>query len=266
MIKLFLAYILLISIQLNASIIAFYNDFSANLASTKSLISDLKKEHTVYVADNAEQFERVFMLHSNIDIAILALQDEPISSTSFPSFSSFVKTGGKVIFADGNRGSSWETLFGFRYSGNTNMDTVLFSNAGFESMLDALTQTLHNPGYVTYAMGLVPQSNVLATFENGDAASLLLNDHIIINGFLLDTDKVYATAVARAAARTPTGSVLLAQVAALNDPSSVSSQNSQAQAGATQVYGVPLEKHLSIMFALLLAFASVLVLYKRRAF
>lgn len=276
MIKYFFLFCIAFFLQLNASVIAFYNDYSINISSETALLSELKKSHKVYVAESVEQFDGLFRLHPEIDIAILALQDQPLTTKSFPNFVTYIRNGGKAIFSDGSRDASWESLFGFHYSGKTNREFITYPNKGFASLLDNTSQTLYNPGYHTYTMGLIPQETTLALFDNGDAASLLLNGKNIINGFLLDTDKPYAAAIARSAtARASSSSILLAQVMVLNNPSIVATQqNTQPDTNTqfdtnnsslSQAVAVPLYSAWYTLFVLMTLSLSVYFLSVRKA-
>lgn len=240
-------------VPLYAANIAFFNDYSANLASVEALKTQISKEHTLYSTKSVSEFEALFTTHPDIDVAILAIQDEEHTVNEFPHLKAFVENGGKVIFTDGIQSDSWEKFFGFAYTGNTNASIVNFTNKNFEALIGEASQQLYNPGYHVFSMGMKAQAVTLAEFSNGDAASLLLNRQVIINGFLLDTDGAVDGRISRARPRATSGSILLAQINFLQDPS----------LAATQTYGVPLDRKGMVFLTLLMLLGSVMMLAYR---
>lgn len=212
--------LLLTSAGAYAATIAFYNDYSKNLTAVSSAVYELKSDHTVYQAESIAAFESLLQ-NEPIDVAILFLQDVPRDARDFPLFSAFVLSGGKVIFADGNRRPSWADLMGFQYSGSTNLTNFAWLDATLTAQTGGTSQTIENPGYITFSMGLEIDERTLGVFDNGDAAVLFLDNHKIINGFLLDTDSLL-NAASRASAEIASGAniatILSAQVAYLLDP------------------------------------------------
>lgn len=245
--------LLLLMAPLQAATIAFFNDYSANLASVEALKTEIRKQHTLYSAESIAAFEALFGMYPDIDVAILAIQDEEHTVNEFPRFKAFVENGGQVIFTDGSRSDSWEKFFGFAYSGNVNASTISFSNENFEALIGETSQKLRNPGYHVFSMGMKSQEVTLAEFPNGNAASLLLNGQVIINGFLLDTDSAVAGTISRALPRASSGSILLAQINFLQDPS----------LAAALAYGVPLDRRGMVLLTLIMLLGAVTMLAYR---
>ncbi len=234
--KFILLIIFLYSLSLNASKIAFLNDYSINIASVKQLKKSLSSVHTLQEAATPEAFDSLFSSENQIDIAILSIQDSKIVSDQLPNFISYVRGGGKVIFSDAQRDSSWQSLFDFAYTGNTNAAQLLFTNAPFASLVNASTQTLQNPGYYVFSMGLkYAHGTVLALFPNGDAASLFLNNQIIINGFLIDT---VSTSASRTFTRSSSSSIILSEIAVLLNPSLINRSTESSSSSSSLVSSV----------------------------
>ncbi len=249
MLRIFLTLVIVV-LPLFSKHILFYNDFCIDQTAVDAIVADLKAAgHDVIVADSAETFER-FLSKSgrykspDIDVAVLALQDRPLGTEAFPNYLAFVRNGAPTLFIDGNRGRSWADFFGFSYTRHTNMDNVTFvESIGIGDL------PLYNPGYHNFSMGLVPQKEVLASFDQDDAAVLFLDGHVIINGFLLDTVKTSRTAPKSADAEprtirtgpTPMGTLLTRQINLLLAPpaqssaasSSSSSSSSSVSSGST---------------------------------
>lgn len=259
---LFLFSLLLLMLPLHAANIAFFNDYSVNLASLKTLKAEIREEHTLYSAKSIAEFEALFSLHPDIDVAILALQDSTHTLDEFPHFKAFVENGGKVIFTDGSRSDSWEKFFGFTYTGNTNASIVNFTNTYFEALIGEAYQELHNPGYHVFSMGLGDKGVILATFANGDAASLMLYGQVIVNGFMLDTDRAVERVATRSLPRATSGSILMAQINYLqNPPPSITPPITPPI--TLPVYGIPLDQKGMLLFAFLSLFGSVMMLISR---
>lgn len=211
--------VLMMAAGAHAASIAFFNDYSKDLTAVASAVEQLETDHTVHVANSATEFEFILQ-NESIDVAILFLQDVPSDAEAFPVFSTFVGSGGKVIFADGNQRASWADLLGFAYSGNTNLTNFAWLDATLTAQTGGASQTIENPGYITFSMGLVLDETTLGVFDNGDAAVLYLDNHKIINGFLLDTDSLLNASVRAdaSASMSNIGTILSAQVDYLLDP------------------------------------------------
>jgi hypothetical protein len=244
----------------NAANIVFYNDFSVNLSSVETLKAELRREHNAYIVDSIAAFENTLLTHPEIDVAILAIQDSVHKADEFPQLRAYAKRGGNVIFMDANRDSSWENEFHFEYTGNNNQNTVWFVDKSLSQLLETETLTLYNPGYHVYSMGMKAVDRTLAVFPNGDAASLYLDGHVIVNGFLLDTDISISAAAERlawgdrtaAAARATGSSLILGEINYLLDP--------------PHAISVPLSRTGLLLAALMLLCAGTLFLYRRATY
>ncbi len=253
-------------LSLQAKTILLYNDYSIDISSVDALVTTLKKNHEVIRAADITEFENAFGKQA-IDVAILALQDKPRTASEFPAFVNYVTSGGKAIFIDGNRNVSWTKLFGFSYTGRKNDRTVTLLDNTLAESFGSTRQTLYNPGYNTFSMGLEATGKVLAQFDNADAAILFLDGHIMVNGFLLDTDKPYDSApkrlgVSRASARGSTASLIEAQIGYLFSPPQ---DRPQIAAGGTQSVTVPLSRNTLALILLLFALSSVWGISRRSA-
>lgn len=128
----------------------------------------------------------------NFTLAVAFAQNMPASTSGFDITvaQNFIDAGGNMIFA------TWTTvdtaianLFGASFSGNNNLTTVTITDANLSAGITnpfALT----NASWGTFSMGLnaLEGSEVLATFENGDAAIVRANGgKTIMLGYLSDT-------------------------------------------------------------------------------
>ncbi len=286
MLRIFLTLVIVV-LPLFSKHILFYNDFCIDQTAVDAIVADLKAAgHDVIVADSAETFER-FLSKSGrykspaIDVAVLVLQDRPLGTEAFPNYLAFVRNGAPTLFIDGNRGRSWADFFGFSYTRHTNMDNVTFvESIGIGDL------PLYNPGYHNFSMGLVPQKEVLASFDQDDAAVLFLDGHAIINGFLLDTAKSSRTAPQSAvtgpralqSGPTPMGTLLTKQINLLLSPpvqssaaSSSSSSSSVSSGSATQNNAastanvdVPIGKTALALLLMMITLSALFFLAHRR--
>ena len=257
----------MVTVSLHAETVLLYNDFSINVSSVDALVKTLKKNYDVIRAENISQFENAFG-KQKIDVAILALQDKPLTTSEFPEFVKYAKSGGKVIFTDGNRNTSWTKLFGFSYTGRRNETSMRLLDKTLAGSFGSTQQTLYNPGYNTFSMGLKEMKTTLAQFDNGDAAILFLDGHIMINGFLLDTDEPFESAperlgMSRAAARGSAASLLGTQVGYLLAPPPANQQ--PFANGAQSIIGVPLSRNALAMIILLFTLGSAFGISRRKA-
>ena len=259
-------FVLIVALSLHARTVLLYNDYSINASSVDTLITRLKNNYDIIRAENISQFENAFA-KQKIDVAILSIQDEPLAVSDFPEFAKYVTSGGKVIFADGNRGTSWTRLLGFAYTGRKNESSMTLLDRTLSGSFGSARQTLYNPGYRTFSMGLQKTETTLAQFENGDAAILFIGRHIMINGFLLDTDKPFDSAperlgMFRAVPRGSTASLIAAQVSYLLAPPAVNQPHSTVN--NTQSVGVPLSRNALAVMILLFALSSAFGFSRRK--
>lgn len=94
-----------------------------------------------------------------------------------------------MIYCDWTYNNTLAVIFEASYTGNTNQTAVTITDP---VLATGLTNpfTLVNPGWSIFSTGLtaIGSGEVLATFENGNAAIIRGNDkHTIILGYLSDT-------------------------------------------------------------------------------
>jgi len=128
----------------------------------------------------------------NFVLAVAFAQNQPALSYGF-SISiaqAFINAGGNMVFATWTSSdAAIVNLFGASLSGHNNQSTVTITDPNLAA---GITNpfTLLNPGWNTFSTGLtaLPESEVLATFENGDAAIVRANGgKTILLGYLSDT-------------------------------------------------------------------------------
>lgn len=133
----------------------------------------------------------------NYGLAIGFAQNYPayIYGLSVSAVQNYISSGGKMIFA------TWTTadlpilnLFDASFTGNNNLSTVTITDPVLAS---GLTNpfTLTNPSWGIFSRGLaaINGAEVLATFENGDAAIIRGNGgRTLALGYLSDTPSVVA--------------------------------------------------------------------------
>lgn len=165
--------------------------------SNDGVVTALKdKDFVVTVASSWSDFSTK-LSNGTYHLAVGFAQDYPAVNYGLDinAIRNFIDDGGSMIFA------SWTTydasvlaLFDASFSGNINLSTVTITDAVVAS---GLTNpfTLTNPSWGTYSRGLnaLTGGEVLATFENGDAAMVRGNNgHTIVLGYLSDTPTVAA--------------------------------------------------------------------------
>jgi len=128
----------------------------------------------------------------NFVLAVAFAQNFPASSQGFsiPIAQTFINAGGDMLFATWTSSdAAIVNLFGASLSGHNNQSTVTITDPNLAA---GITNpfTLSNPGWGIFSTGLTAStgSEVLATFENGDAAIVRANGgKTILLGYLSDT-------------------------------------------------------------------------------
>ncbi len=212
---LFALLLTIFSSSIVAEEILYYQDYSiSSTDDLSSAIEIISSEHNITTANTIDEFESA-LESGNFRLVVLFLQDEPHNADEFVNFLKYVDGGGKVIFADASKEPSWSKLFGFSYSGNDNEDTIKIINPLLSSYLTTDSFEIYNPGYKKFSLGLTPQDKTLATFSNGDAAILWIENRVLVNGFLSDT-----TINNLAYGRTATNNIFLSQINFVLNPQS----------------------------------------------
>lgn len=108
---------------------------------------------------------------------------------SLPVIQNFIDDDGCMIYCDWTSDNTYAAVFESSFTGSNNQNTVTIIDAGLAT---GLTNpfTLGNPGWGIYSTGLnaIGSGEVLATFENGNAAIVRGNSgHTIMLGYLSDT-------------------------------------------------------------------------------
>lgn len=125
-------------------------------------------------------------------LAVGFAQDYPAYTHGFDMavVSNYIHNGGKMIFATWTTGDyPIISFFGAYLTGNNNQSTITITDPAFAS---GLTNpfTVSNNGWGIFSTGLhaIGNSEVLATFTNGDAAIVRANrGNTILLGYLSDT-------------------------------------------------------------------------------
>jgi hypothetical protein len=144
--------------------------------------------YTVTVATGWADFDAK-LISGNYGLAVGFVQYSGGVGPSPQAMQTFMNAGGCIIYADWYYvDNSRVSVLGASFTGAFNMTTMTISDAG---LAGGLTNPviMSNAGWGTYTMGLAPLggSQVLATYENGDAAVVLGNGgKSVVLGYLSD--------------------------------------------------------------------------------
>jgi hypothetical protein len=131
----------------------------------------------------------------NFHLAVGFAQNYPATTygLSLLAIQHFIENGGSMIFATwSDADASIATYFDAAFTGTNNLTTVTITDP---IVANGLTNpfTLANPSWGIYSKGMstLAGGEVLATFENGNAAMIRGNNgHTVILGYLSDTPSV----------------------------------------------------------------------------
>ncbi|SHF66753.1 HYR domain-containing protein, partial [Mariniphaga anaerophila] len=147
--------------------------------------------YTVTIASSWNDFSTQ-LASGDFGIAVAFAQDNGAFGNGFDvaAAENYISSGGKMVFATWNSGDEpIANLFEAHLTGNSNRNTVSITDTDIAS---GITNpfSLANPGWGIYSLGLEPLGGgeMLATFENGEAAMVLGNSgQTIMLGYLSDT-------------------------------------------------------------------------------
>ena len=176
-------------VQLSAAKILYYVDTAAiGEDSVAKALEELSSTHEYVISATKDEFENE-LTENSYDLVILSLQDKKRTTIDFPVFTEYVGNGGKVIFSDANRDSSFASLLGFAYAAQVNQSSVNITDSDLAKGMTENPFLLYDPGYITWSMGYVPEKRTMAVFPNGDAAIIMTSKNITVNGYLVDRCK-----------------------------------------------------------------------------
>lgn len=144
--------------------------------------------YTVTIASGWGDFDSK-LLSGNYGLAVSFNQDQPGTGPSPAAMQSFMAAGGCIIYCDWSKDNSRVSVLEASFTGGNNLTTMTVSDAGIAAGI-ANPVIMSNTGWVwTFSTGLAATGSgqVLATFENGDAAIVRGNGgKSIVLGYLGD--------------------------------------------------------------------------------
>lgn len=141
---------------------------------------------TVTTATSASDFDTK-LAGGSFDLAIYLHQGAG-NLPDVTTLTNYVASGGRVIFTDWSRDSSYDSLLQMTYTGTTNQTMMTLASPLGQGVTNPMT--LASPGYGTFSMGLQAQgaAKSMCTFVNADSCLVVGNGgHTAALGFLGDT-------------------------------------------------------------------------------
>lgn len=126
---------------------------------------------------------------ANWELAVLLLQGDSHGSAEFTSVSSYLGSGGRMIFTDWYKDTTMASWFGIGYTADENMSAATITDAYLQTGVGASID-LANPGnsWSTWSMGMTTTTATPAAFfPNGKVAIAVTAGNSIVNGMLGDT-------------------------------------------------------------------------------
>lgn len=162
-------------------VLVYVDEFRGNDYVTPALSGE-----TVTTATSASDFNTK-LAAGNYDLAIF-LHHGIGNLPNVTTLENYVASGGRLIFTDYSRSSTYDNLLQITYTGNTNQTSMTLDAPLGQGVTNPMTLT--NPGYGTYSMGLQAQgaAKSMCTFGNAESCLVIGNvGHTAALGFLGDT-------------------------------------------------------------------------------
>jgi len=146
----------------------------------------------------------------------IALNQNSALGANLATMTSYVNSGGHVIFTDWTQTASFATLFNASWTGNNNQTPANFTNAALSAGITN-PQPLTNPGWGTWSMGLSPGASGQSAclFPTNSCVVIGNGGQTIVLGFLSDTPsaadgvKLWENIIGLAGAGAPTGPLVV---------------------------------------------------------